>query len=289
MQEVIQTPPPTVASRQAEQPVSAESPVSTALTTAAPPRYTPTDVAILAHDVRSPLQTIAMCCDLLEERQSEAEGASQRPLDLIRSAVAQIRAAVDNVMDPAFEAVSQEVLSSPALLPDALNEAVERHRAEGAVKGVVVEHLNNVHASVEMENSRLQRVLANLLTNAVRHTPAGGAVRLSARPVGDYVWIFVTDTGVGIPPEAVPRLFDPGTPPIRKGGVGLRIVKRIMDEAGGTITVASSVGHGTTFTLILPRPKKLPLPMRVRRAHAPVPGWLTARRPGWKEDPCQTP
>lgn len=279
MSESSTAPPPLAA--------AASSPASAVSSRAVPSgRGEPTDVAILAHDVCSPLQTIATCCDLLAERQAESDTGSPMLLELIRAAVAQIRAVVDNVMDPAFGEAAES--SSPAWLPDALEEAVARHRAEGAIRGVKVEHVHDVHVGVEMENSRLQRVLANLLTNAIRHTPPGGAVRLSARPAGDRVWVFVADTGVGIPPELVPRLFDPATPPIRPGGVGLRIVKRIVDEAGGSITVASAVGSGTTFTLILPR-RDLIRRVRVRGAHVPAPAWLTARTPGRKEDPCRTP
>ena len=106
---------------------------------------------------------------------------------------------------------------------------------------------------------RLDRALINLLTNAVKFTPEGGRVTLSARREGDWVLIDVTDTGIGIPLDDQSKIFDrffrsssaahmaiPGT------GLGLAITKMIIEGHGGTISVASSPGEGTTITVALP-------------------------------------
>lgn len=106
---------------------------------------------------------------------------------------------------------------------------------------------------------RLDRALINLLTNAVKFTPEGGRVTLSARRAGDWVLIEVTDTGIGIPLDDQSKIFDrffrsssaahmaiPGT------GLGLAITKMIIEGHGGTISVASNPGEGTTITVALP-------------------------------------
>jgi signal transduction histidine kinase len=106
---------------------------------------------------------------------------------------------------------------------------------------------------------RLRQMIANLLENAIRYTPSGGTVRVEAEAEGDQVILRVSDTGPGVPPADQPYLFDkffrasnvpehvPGT------GLGLSIVKSIVDNHGGRIWVDSTLGAGTTFTVVLPR------------------------------------
>jgi len=101
---------------------------------------------------------------------------------------------------------------------------------------------------------RPRGVLNNLLTNAIRHTPAGGSVTLSARRRGAGLEISVTDTGEGIPAELLPRVFDrfvrgPGS---RGSGLGLAIAKDVVEAHGGTITAESAPGRGTTIRFTLP-------------------------------------
>jgi len=104
------------------------------------------------------------------------------------------------------------------------------------------------------------RAVGTLIANALRHTPAGGEIRLSWRQVGDSVEIAVTDTGEGIPPEQLPHLFTPmhrtDTSRSRRSGgagLGLAIVSRIAALHGGRVACESRVGEGSTFTISLPR------------------------------------
>jgi two-component system, OmpR family, sensor histidine kinase BaeS len=222
-------------------------------------------ITVLAHDLRSPLQTISLCCDLLADLQHPDDPTAAALLDVIRDTVVQIAGIVDDVQHPGFTGTTTEGAPETPL-SEALKEAVDRHRAMGRVNEVELELVPCEDApvtrrsAVAIEKSRLLRALANLVTNAVQHTPPGGRVSVSAHTLGTEVWIFVTDTGVGIPAERLERLFDTGPHDPHAGhGLGLRIVKRIVDEAGGRITVASTVGGGTTFTLILPRAGRVAL------------------------------
>jgi signal transduction histidine kinase len=100
-------------------------------------------------------------------------------------------------------------------------------------------------------------VLQNLLQNAIRHTPADGTVRIEAHRRPDAVEIVVADTGVGIPAEALGRVFDPfwRGDPSRSGpgsGLGLALAKRIVDALGGDIRVESSKAAGSRFAVTLP-------------------------------------
>ena len=111
----------------------------------------------------------------------------------------------------------------------------------------------------ETNGAHVETILQNLATNAIRATPAGGTVRIAAAAEGDDVAIEVSDTGVGIPPEHLPRIFDRmyrvdsardrasgGT------GLGLAIVKGLVDALGARVEVQSTPGEGSTFRVLLP-------------------------------------
>jgi signal transduction histidine kinase len=109
---------------------------------------------------------------------------------------------------------------------------------------------------VNADRARLRQVLSNLLDNALRLTPAGGTVTLSAARSHEYVEFRVQDTGPGIPSEHLPHLFDRFWQGSREhrgsSGLGLAIVKGIVDAHGGRVFVESTVGEGTTFRLWIP-------------------------------------
>jgi two-component system sensor histidine kinase ResE len=111
------------------------------------------------------------------------------------------------------------------------------------------------------DEERLERVFTNLLANAVKFTPPGGSVALDAQTVAEadstHVQVAIADTGRGIPEEDVPFVFDPywqgASRAARDGfGLGLAIAKRLVAAHGGTISVRSRVGTGTTFVVSLP-------------------------------------
>jgi signal transduction histidine kinase len=112
---------------------------------------------------------------------------------------------------------------------------------------------------VHWDIDRINEVLGNLLSNAFKFTPHGGSVTLSIEPVTGGVRMQVRDTGAGIPPEQLPRIFDKfyqadNQSAARGGGsgLGLAIAKQIVDAHGGSITCESTPGVGTTFTITLP-------------------------------------
>jgi two-component system OmpR family sensor kinase/two-component system sensor histidine kinase BaeS len=107
---------------------------------------------------------------------------------------------------------------------------------------------------IEIDRLRIGEVLGNLLSNALRHTPAGGTVTVALVPVGDGVELSVADTGSGIPPERLPHVFDrfSRAPDSPGAGLGLAIAKSLVGAHGGQIR-ADSDANGTTISLVLPR------------------------------------
>jgi PAS domain S-box-containing protein len=113
-------------------------------------------------------------------------------------------------------------------------------------------HCPRVHADPD----QMHQVLINMIMNAIHAMPTGGELRIGVAPAQDRVRLTVADTGHGIPPDTLAHIFDPffTTKEFGKGtGLGLTVVKGILDEHGGAISVDSEPGRGTTFTILLPR------------------------------------
>ena len=110
--------------------------------------------------------------------------------------------------------------------------------------------------TVHADRPQIERVVANLVSNAVRHTERGGAIVITATQRDGHIVISVADTGSGIPPDYLPRIFDKfvqvPNAPAGGAGLGLAIAKHIVEAHGGQISVRSEMGHGTTFTFTLP-------------------------------------
>ncbi len=120
---------------------------------------------------------------------------------------------------------------------------------------------------VQADANRIERVVANLLSNAIKYSPNGGRVRVWGRDIGDKIEVAVSDQGIGIRPEDIPKLFRrfqrvnrEATPDVTGTGLGLSICKSIITEHGGTIRVESEYGRGSTFYFTLPKsgPAKRP-------------------------------
>jgi signal transduction histidine kinase len=113
--------------------------------------------------------------------------------------------------------------------------------------------------TVLADETRVKQIVNNLLYNALRHTPEGGLIVLQARPLGDMVQVSTSDTGRGIPPEALPNVFERyfqaerDERHVEGTGLGLSIVKQLVEAHGGTIWVESEIGQGTTFRFTLPQ------------------------------------
>jgi len=174
---------------------------------------------------------------------------SADPAQPERDATARSRAAQGSVQLLETEPVDlTERLRSIAEHQDAVSAA---HRVIASVPGEPL--------LVDANLPKLERALDNLLLNAIKYSPHGGIVTLSAEGHGDEVWISVTDQGIGIPAADLPRIFDRfhrgANVSGRTSGIGLGLasVARAIDAHGGTIEASSVEGEGSTFTIHLPR------------------------------------
>ncbi|GGL24697.1 ATP-binding protein [Planomonospora parontospora] len=216
-------------------------------------------VAVVSHELRSPIGAIRGYTEMLlddpglaGERRSFAEVIDRRSEHLQRL--------VDDLLDLArFDAGRVGVDLRPVSLSGLVRDAVDDQRPAAAVKRLTVTADAPGRLPVRADPVRLRQVLDNLLSNAVRYTPVGGSVAVTARCEGAEAVIAVADTGIGIPAEEYPRLFDRffrASTARRAGitgtGLGLAVTRAVVEAHGGTVTAAPRRGGGTVFTVRLP-------------------------------------
>ena len=214
-------------------------------------------IATVAHELRTPLSALQAFAEALADGVMEPGKAAERIRQEVRAMSRLIR---DLSLVSQVESGAVELHPEPLDPKSLLEQAAERFRPAFQAKGVALEvafppFLPRVWADGE----RTLQVLANLLSNALRHTPEGGRVRLKAEPVGQAVIFSVEDTGPGIPKEHLPHIFerfyriDPSRSRQDGGtGVGLTIAKGLVEAMGGRIWVESQVGRGSVFRFTLP-------------------------------------
>ena len=140
---------------------------------------------------------------------------------------------------------------------DELVETAESaHRTEAAERGVALRtQVTPDLPALDVDRVRIGEVLANLVSNALRHTPSGGTVTIAADPDARGVAFRVTDTGAGIAPDELAHVFDrfARSPESRGSGLGLAIAKSLVQAHSGTIAADSEPGRGTTIRFVLPK------------------------------------
>lgn len=205
-----------------------------------------------AHDLKMPIQLIYSCVQLLEMEISpnaKAEGYLQM---LLRSAD-QLQNMVTNALDANRSCENNAQLRWKVRDVVAQARSVSRQCALYAEeKGIFVHfETNSARFCMPMDGEKLERILHNLLSNALRFTPRGGHVAVSVRVLGDAVEFAVSDDGCGVDAEKQDEIFNLG---VSEGGhgYGLAIVKEYAQMMGGNVWVESAEGRGSRFTVRLP-------------------------------------
>ena len=215
----------------------------------------------VAHELRTPLTSVIGLAEFLEEGiGGDLPPEQQAHVVQMLANLHRLSRLVDDLMDMArmqvgtFQLSPQEV--DMAELIEA-NVAGFAPQAEGASVGLHFEP-PAARPVIEADPVRLAQVLANLLTNAIKFTPAGGCVTVRLQDEGDHARVEVADTGIAIAPEDIPKLFQRfsqlETSQGKGGlGLGLAISKGLVEAHGGQIGVESVVGQGSTFWFTVPR------------------------------------
>lgn len=213
----------------------------------------------MSHDLRTPLASLRAMVEAIDE------GVVDHPADLhryvreMRRSTEQLTRMVDDLFELAqVEAGAIETETRRAQLEEVVAGALAAVEPAAAAKRLDISAELGGAAAAPC-SPRLERILQNLLSNAVRHTPADGTVRVSAKMGRGRLSVAVEDTGDGIASEDLDRVFDPffRADPARSGagaGLGLALAKRITEALGGTIRVENHLPIGARFEVDLPAP-----------------------------------
>lgn len=216
-------------------------------------------LAMLSHELRNPLAPIVSALQVLD-RTDAPEGPVRMARGVISRQVGQLRRLVDDLLDIARVRGGKMTLRrAPVPIAAVVERAVEISQPLIEARGhrFTAEVPPDV-PPVLVDEVRLAQVVSNLLTNAARYTPNGGAIRLKVAQAGRRLSIGVADNGAGISPEHLERifeLFNQAAEPRSFGGlgIGLTLARRLVELHGGTLTAASEgLGSGSTFTVELP-------------------------------------
>ncbi len=233
-------------------------------------------LASMSHELRTPLHTIIGFSELLgEQLQGPLNDKQKRFIEHIHRDSLHLLELINDILDLSkIESGRIELRPETLDLGAAIEESLSSIRALAQAKSLRLEtRIASLGPGplgagllgagrlgmVEADPLRIKQILVNLLSNAVKFTPVGGRIEVTARLTAAWAEVSVTDTGIGIPAQEHEAIFDifhqvsPTTKGVREGtGLGLAITKRLVEEHGGTITVASEPGKGSRFTFTIP-------------------------------------
>ena len=218
-------------------------------------------IAWIGHDLRTPLASVSAMVAAIADGVVQDEATQQRYLRTAQRNIVALAALIDDLFDMAqMDAGGLRLDMQWNAISDLVSDTLEGFSHPAADKGITLTGMAAPGSDPAYIDARqIGRVLANLVNNALRHTPSGGAINIHAYPIRNAVVVEVSDNGEGIRAEDLPYVFDQfyrGEPSRSRAtggaGLGLAIAKAIVDAHGGRITVESTPGYGTRFAVTLP-------------------------------------
>ncbi|HJT18194.1 MAG TPA: PAS domain-containing sensor histidine kinase [Thermoanaerobaculia bacterium] len=215
-------------------------------------------LSMMSHDLRTPLQSISGYADLLLlDKTIDAE--QREMIEAIQSAGREMLRLMNDILGFAqLESGKVTVRNDRVLIADAIARAEVLMRIRFEEAKIAYSHAEcPADLAADADPDRLQQVLLNLLTNAVKFTPEGGTINVSCGRDADKVHIDVCDTGIGIAPENIGSIFEPFVQVHARYssshgvGLGLSISRELVRAMGGDLAVKSEFGQGSTFTITL--------------------------------------
>ncbi|MBI5877024.1 MAG: HAMP domain-containing protein [Chloroflexi bacterium] len=215
-------------------------------------------VSNISHELRTPLASLLALAETLADGALDDPPAARRFVDRIAGEVHQLTSLVNDLLDlSSIESGRAPIQRVPANVSAVVTRAAERLQPQARRAGVALQISSAPDVIVQIDSARIEQVMLNLIHNGIKFTPAGGRIdcRVAVHP--DHVTISVRDTGVGIGPQDLPRVFERfyKADKSRAGGgtgLGLAIAKHIVELHGGAIWAESVEGQGTTMLFTLP-------------------------------------
>jgi signal transduction histidine kinase len=221
-------------------------------------------LADVSHELMTPLSAIRGYVETLGMADVPLDqDTRKRYLDIVEQETHKLEAIIGDLLDLArLEGGGDRLKAEPVAVDDLFKRIADRHERSLRDRSISLRiEVAQGTPRILGDAGRLEQALQNLAANAIRHTPAGGSVQLAAGRAEHGVHITVRDTGPGIPAEHLPRVFDrfykadasrAGTAVPSGSGLGLSIVRAIIERHGGTVTVANAANGGALFELDLP-------------------------------------
>jgi signal transduction histidine kinase len=207
-------------------------------------------MADVTHELRTPLSVIRGQAEAIADGVYPADAAHLAP---ILDATHSLDRLVEDLRTLVLTDAGNLVLTKePTDLGQLVEDTVGSFRSQAQSAGVsLTTEVADTLPSVEVDPARIRQVISNLLSNAIRHTPSGGSVKVAVNSASDQVTLTVTDTGEGIPPELLPHVFERfvKSPNSKGSGLGLAIAHDIIVAHGGSIEVQNQTGGGTRVTI----------------------------------------
>jgi PAS domain S-box-containing protein len=217
-------------------------------------------LAVMSHELRTPLNAIGGYVELIELGvHGEITAGQREALDRVARAQRHLLRLINDILNLSrIEAGRVDYAVEPVDIRAVVESVVPMVEPQAAAASVRIDRQVTTDVVARADREKVQQILINLLTNAVKFTPAGGAITVTASRRDDRVVVDVRDTGIGIPAEKLPSIFEPfvqvDTSHVRREGtgLGLAISRDLARGMGGDLTVESVLERGSTFHLSLP-------------------------------------
>lgn len=219
-------------------------------------------LAKMSHELRTPLNAILGFSEIMESELYGPLGHNKYKdycNDITKSGQSLLTIIADILDMAELEAGKIRIDKRPMILSDAAREAVESMRANAEEKGLKLSANFSDHSPLLADRRAIGRILSHLISNAIKFTPEGGRVLVSTREVSGAINLYVEDTGIGIPKDALAKLGRPfewverdARQPTEGAGLGLAIARSFVELHGGTLTIRSTEGSGTTVLVRFP-------------------------------------
>lgn len=216
-------------------------------------------ISTISHELRTPLTSIKAYTDMLMEGAISKED-SVNYLKVVKEETDRLSLLLDDLLDLSLlRSGKYDLERSLQAINPTIDMAINAISQPAVKKNLKLLYEAKDLPPVTISSNHIYRALVNLLQNAVKYTPEGGSITVNSGTDPNYLWITVSDTGIGIGPEEQLKIFDKfyqvessSTRSHGGAGIGLSLVKQLIELHGGTIEVASEVGKGSTFTIKLP-------------------------------------
>jgi len=214
--------------------------------------------SMLSHDIRNPLHIIFNYADMIADEPHVSPGVRLLLQRIKDNAASTLNLVCNFVELGRIEGGTLQLDRRPVCFPVLAQEVIGRQDALASARGVTLRlDAEPSLPHVSADPAYMERALTNLVSNAIKFTPSGGTVELGLAVDANGLVITVSDTGAGIPPDELALIFEKykrgrDSSAVEGSGLGLFIVKSVVDGHGGTVAVASAVGSGSTFTIRLP-------------------------------------